>query len=118
MTKTEKKALEAAYRADNDLASVGAIVLLRLHGHNASTLIWNGIQWMLSMGILMDAEQIKKKMEASVGADHTFYMLGTDEEIHITSWSNPKAFWAVDKDAAIVFADVLLTQQSPSPSKG
>ncbi len=107
LQKVRTEALSQVYQK-NTFTVLGAIVVLKMMNDAASRLIWNSIHYWLDKGILIDFDQLQRKFEASNGADYNFWCITTEEVLINTSWSNPKSFYAIDREAAVDYADKVL----------
>jgi hypothetical protein len=107
MDKLTFQAQKVLVSSKDSIASVGAISILKACGDRQGTLIWNYVLTELSAGRMPHYEQLHMKY-FSQPEEIQFWAISADGDLIKGSQTAPNSFYALDREAAILYAQQIL----------
>ena len=102
-----KQAISTIATTQNSWEALGALSMLKTLGDRQAILIWNFVFTEISEGRIPHYEQIRMKYLVA-DEDAKFWAISSDGDLIRSSQTSPKSFWALDREAAILYAQQIL----------
>lgn len=103
----KNRAISVIATTQNSWEAIGALGMLKSLGDRQAILLWNYVLTEISEGRIPHYEQIRMKYLVA-DEDAKFWAISSDGDLIRSSQTSPKSFWALDREAAILYAQQIL----------